>query len=109
MNVQSPTDRSFQSIPFPVRSFGGLLVCRYMIFSSPKEHVEVEAETAAEALKKSGCKEAYRIVRYMPEREVLIDTANMLSNMSNPAAALAAADVPSATAEATPVDTHDAA
>ena len=68
----------FQPIPFPVRSFGGLATSKYIIYSAPQDSVEVEAETAAEAFRRSGLKAACRIVRHMPGREVLINTDQLL-------------------------------
>jgi len=88
---------TFESIPFPVRSFGGLVACRYVIHRENGEMVEVEAETAAEALQLSGASDATRIVRHMPGREVLIETKKLLAELQAVAAAPAAAPAGDAT------------
>lgn len=69
---------TFAALPFPVRSFAGLGVCRYLVYKEPGRFIAVEAETAAEAIKKSGIDEPLRIKRDVPGQETLLDRRRVL-------------------------------
>jgi hypothetical protein len=108
-NVATPAapQNGFEAMPFPVRSFGPAVSSKYRVYSSPSEHVDVEAETAMQAYAKSGVADPRRIVREIPGQRNLIDREKCLEALKADDAAAAAAPAageaaPAAVAEAVP-------
>ncbi len=97
METQANPQGGFQSLPFPVRNFSAVQGAHYRVYSTPTEHVEVEAESAVQAYAASGVPDPWRIVRDIPGQRNLIDREKFLEA----AKAEPAAETP-ATAEAAP-------
>src|SRR5262249_41439467 len=110
-SIQPANAHAFQALPIPVRSFTGAGIAYYRVYDGG-QCKEVEAETAAEAMKASGLALAQRIEREIRSNELLVDLKKLLGDRAKAIAdappAADAAPVTPATADA-PVDVPPAA
>jgi len=72
-------DRGFKSIKLPKRSLSGAKAVGYKVYKAPGDFVMIDAETATEALQKSGIIKPFKVVRASAEGSGVISPGRLHS------------------------------
>lgn len=90
-----PRDKTFYALSMPILALKDKNIRRYYVYKDPDDYVEVEADTAQQAMQESGVDTPYKVVHVLFDLSKLIEDGILERVGMHPMAE----DIPEATAE----------